>query len=220
LTESCVRRELPESWQTGRAWPWFVAALSLIILDQITKAIVRYSMHIHESIPLIGTNFLKLTYVSNPGVAFGVEILGRWFLIALNLIAAVFLVFYLIRLARKKNLLCWPMMLFLAGAIGNTIDRIFIGEVVDFVDIDFPDIIMERWPVFNVADSCVTIGIVFVLILVLFDQSKASPSTAQTLETGEDSSSGGNPAENNARISSPSDPFSDHDRDRTTPAAD
>jgi signal peptidase II len=129
----------------------------------------------HESIPLIGKELLRLTYVQNPGIAFGVQILGRTPLLIFGWIAAIILSVYLFQLARRRDPLRWPVMLFLAGALGNSIDRLlFAGRVTDFVDMDFPDFIMERFAVFNVADSCVTVGIAILILLVLLGRERKS----------------------------------------------
>jgi signal peptidase II len=159
-----------------RVWPWYAAVLGLLILDQGSKALVRHILVLHESIPLIGRDFLRLTYVRNPGIGFGVQFLNIGTLLVFGWAASVILAFYLFRLVRRHDPLRWPVMLFLAGALGNSIDRLLFGQVTDFVDMDFPDVIMARWPVFNVADSCVTIGIVSVAVLILFGRRARPPS--------------------------------------------
>jgi signal peptidase II len=149
-------------------WPWYAAAGGLIVLDQATKAAVRHSFALHESIPILGHDFLRLTYVLNPGIAFGVSYFGLPLLLVFGWGASIAISIYLYRLVRQNDPLRWPMTLFLAGALGNSIDRLVFGRVTDFLDFDFPDLIMERWPVFNVADSCVTVGIVLLALLVIF----------------------------------------------------
>jgi signal peptidase II len=107
-------------------------------------------------------------------------------------------------LVREKSPMRWPVMLFLSGATGNSIDRTFFGKVTDFVDVDFPDIIIERWPVFNLADSCVTIGIVLVLLLSIRSHRHHSPQSEP----------------NHDRISDSPETLHDHDGSRSTAAAD
>jgi signal peptidase II len=159
---------LTRSSGRGKAWPWFAGVLALLAFDQATKALVRALIPIHESIPVVGRDLVRLTHVQNPGIAFGVTILGLTPLLIFGCGAAVVLAVYLYQLARKRDVLRWPVMLFLAGAAGNSIDRIVFGRVTDFVDVDFPDVIMERFAVFNVADSCITIGITILILLVVF----------------------------------------------------
>ncbi|MDD5087891.1 MAG: signal peptidase II [bacterium] len=149
-------------------WPWVAGVLGLLTLDQVSKVLVRRALPLYESVPLIGDEFLKLTHVQNPGVIFGLRVLGPTLLAILGCLVAPLLAVYLYRLIRRRDPLRWPMALFLVGALGNTIDRVLFRTVTDFVDVDFPDLIMERWAVFNVADSCITIGITLLLIQILF----------------------------------------------------
>ncbi len=150
-------------------WIWFATAATLIALDQYTKWLVRANFELGGSIAVIGDGFVRLTYVLNPGVAFGLPVPWKTPLLIFGWTAAVVLAVYLFRSASEGNLYRWPALLFFAGAVGNSIDRQIFGEVTDFVDVDFPDFIMERWPVFNVADSCVTVGVVVLLFLILLD---------------------------------------------------
>jgi len=212
-------------------WPWFAGVLALVVLDQVTKLLVRSYLILGRPVPLIGESLVRLTYVQNPGIAFGVNILGIRPLLIFGWAAAIILVFYLVRLARNGDSLRWPVMLFLAGAIGNSIDRLFFGQVTDFIDVDMPDFIMERFAVFNVADSCVTIGIVILAIIVLFTQRKTEersiplhtaaemPGSGQ-LQPWSDSVNPGEPNSNsdlNAQSSSQSDSLpTDHRPGSTT----
>ena len=163
-------------------WPWYTGAALLIVLDQVTKILVRLNFDLHESLALIGKDLVRLTYVLNPGIAFGLRVPGPTLLIIFGWVAAAILAAYLFLLVRRGDPLRWPVTLFLAGAVGNSIDRALFGQVTDFVDVDFPNFIMERWPVFNVADSCVSIGIVWMLVLMLFfHRHVAEPSHSQTV---------------------------------------
>ncbi|MBK6766304.1 MAG: signal peptidase II [bacterium] len=150
-----------------RLWPWFLTFALLVGLDQLTKALIRANFQLGESIPLLG-ELVRLTYVQNPGVAFGLEPFPPTVLLIFGSVAALALAYYLSRLIHQHDALKWPVFLFLCGAVGNSIDRALLGSVTDFVDTDFPDFIMQRWPVFNVADSCVTIGIAILLWQTLF----------------------------------------------------
>jgi signal peptidase II len=162
-----------------RIWPWYAAVAGLLALDQVTKLLVRRLMTLHQSIPVIGDDFFRLTYVQNPGIAFGLRAIGRWPLLIFGWLASIALAVYLYRLIKRHDPLRWPVMLFFAGALGNSIDRLFLGGLVtDFADFDFPDFIMDRWPIFNVADSCVTLGICALILIILFDRrEKDHPAT-------------------------------------------
>jgi signal peptidase II len=165
-----------ESPSSYKVWPWFSALAGILFLDQLTKHLVRANLNLHESIPIIGEDLIRLTYVQNPGIAFGLRIFDISLLLVFGWTAAVFLAVYLFRLVRRHDPLRWPVMLFLAGAIGNSIDRTLFGMVTDYLDADFPDFIMDRWPVFNVADSCITIGIVLMIWITLFERDKSRDS--------------------------------------------
>jgi signal peptidase II len=137
-------------------------------------------MFLGESIPVLG-EFLRFTFVENPGMAFGVEFgSGKIFLTLFSLIASIGLVYYLLLIKSAKIQIRIAIMLILAGAFGNFIDRMFYGVlygegplfyglVVDFIQIDIPDIQVGQlaythWPVFNIADSCVSIGMILLLL--------------------------------------------------------
>ncbi|MBI5058434.1 signal peptidase II [candidate division KSB1 bacterium] len=165
-------------------WPWFGGAAFLIAFDQWTKYLIRSSFQVGESISLIGEDLIRLTYVLNPGVAFGLPVPSRTLLLIFGWTAAAALAVYLSILIRRRDALRWPILLFFSGAIGNSIDRTLYGEVTDFLDADFPDFIMDRWPVFNVADSCVTVGVLLVALLVLFDRRPAHSPSPHDLAPG------------------------------------
>ena len=137
----------------------FVSAI-MVIADQISKTVVRNTMSLYESIPVI-PEFFHLTYVTNDGMAFGINFpLGIYVFSAISIIFTGFLFWYLWSIKDDEIVVRTGVALILAGAIGNLIDRIFLGEVVDFLDFMIGDF---HWYVFNLADSCVTVGLVFVL---------------------------------------------------------
>jgi len=127
-------------------------ALALIVLDQITKVMIRNFMVKGESFTLI-KNILYLTYVQNTGAAFGIlqntVILLMWF----SVIALGFIFYFYDRMHFV------PRALLTAGIVGNLIDRIFLKYVTDFIDFRF-------WPAFNVADSCLSIGVILLLVYI------------------------------------------------------
>jgi signal peptidase II len=139
-------------------------------------------MYLGQMIPIFG-DFFRLTFVENPGMAFGYDPGSNFKLIisVFSLVASIGLIFYLYVIRDKSWSLKIAIALILGGAVGNLIDRtfyglffdyspLFYGKVVDFFDVDFFNFTLfgrsyDRWPVFNVADAAVTIG---VLVLVLF----------------------------------------------------
>jgi len=167
--------------------------LGVIFLDQLSKFYIKgieipllnisiTGMYIGESIKVIG-NFFKITYIENPGMAFGFNPgsdFKLWISI-FSLIASIGLLIYLYIVRKNALSLRIALAMILGGAVGNLIDRafygiiynyssIFYGKVVDFLDFDFFNFTIfgrnyERWPIFNFADAAVTIG---VLILLLF----------------------------------------------------
>ena len=137
----------------------FVSAI-MVLADQISKTVVRNTMSLYESIPVI-QEFFHLTYVTNDGMAFGINFpFGIYVFSAISIIFTGFLFWYLWSIKDDEIVVRTGVALILAGAIGNLIDRIFLGEVVDFLDFMIGDF---HWYVFNLADSCVTVGLGFVL---------------------------------------------------------
>lgn len=152
-------------------WIYIIAGF-ILVLDQYSKWLVKTGMALHESILVWGADFFRLTYVENDGIAFGMPFGDRLFKSVLTFIAIVFLFFYI---RRMKNAPVFPKIglgLILGGACGNFIDRVLRGSVVDFFDFDFPDFIMERFAIFNIADSGISIGITILIIYLLFFEKK------------------------------------------------
>ena len=130
-----------------------------LALDQLTKTLTRLFMELGESIPVLG-NVVRLTYIENPGIAFGIRVSSMALVTTLSIVASGVIVYYMIRYRREGFTVQLPLALILGGAVGNLIDRLLYGRVVDFIDIGIGD---ARWPAFNIADSSVTIGIVMFL---------------------------------------------------------
>ena len=135
----------------------FILSLSILIilLDQLTKYLISKYMLLHQSIPLI-KNILHITYIQNTGAGFGILKNQNTFLIFTSLIIIGIILFYIKRIIKEKQIHI-PIALILGGAFGNLIDRIFLGHVIDFID-------FRIWPAFNVADSAITIGAVWLMI--------------------------------------------------------
>ncbi len=156
--------------------------VGVLVLDQWTKYIIKSSMQLGQSIPVLG-KFFCITYVENPGMAFGIRIENTLLFSALSITAALLVFYYLFRLRNEGWLLQSALSLIAAGAIGNLLDRFIRGKVVDFLDFEFFDIIippfdflglhfsgysLTRWPVFNVADSAVTVGMIILIFYLIF----------------------------------------------------
>jgi signal peptidase II len=142
----------------------FLVLIILLILDQITKMAMVNNFTLHESISI--TSFFNLTLVHNPGAAFGFlsDQSGwqRWFFTLISSIAIIFIAVWIFKLEAKNKILLWALVFILVGAIGNLIDRIIFGYVIDFLDFFYQ---AYHWPAFNIADSSIFIGIV----LFIFD---------------------------------------------------
>lgn len=141
-------------------WLW-LSALA-IGLDQASKIAVSRSMELFESIPLVP--YFNLTYVHNSGAAFSfLSQAGgwqRWFFAALATLVSLVLVVWLARLQKHETLLAAALSLILGGAIGNLIDRLAYGYVIDFLDVYYR---AWHWPAFNIADSAITLGVALML---------------------------------------------------------
>ena len=152
-----------------------LTAAAIVLLDQMTKAWIHKMMLLHQSIPVIPGLF-NLTYIRNPGAAFGLFASGGGslrsaFFIAVSVIALVVLSLLYTKAPRETWLLRFSLSLVMGGAIGNLIDRIRLGEVVDFLDFYLGS---YHWPAFNVADSCITIGIGLLILHTMVSRKTAS----------------------------------------------
>lgn len=151
-------------------WLWLSALV--IVLDQVTKVVVSHHMSLFESIRL--TPFLQLTLLHNTGAAFSFlsQASGwqRWFFTALGLIVSIIILIWLRRLPRHgRRLLGIGIALVLGGALGNVIDRVAYGYVIDFIDVFYGT---WHWPPFNLADSSICIGAALVILETLLTSRK------------------------------------------------
>ncbi len=176
--------------------------LAVVIVDQITKLLVHgfsipflgisvKGFEYGQSVDVIG-KFLQLTFVENPGIAFGIDIgVGqKFFLTLFTLVLSIAIFLYLYMNKNEKLIYRIAIALILGGAIGNLIDRMFYGvlfnydtlfqgKVVDFISVEFPDFTLfgktyTRFPIFNIADSAVTIGVVLLLFFSPSNNKKSS----------------------------------------------
>jgi signal peptidase II len=153
-------------------YAWVAAIVAgVIALDQYTKQLVVHRFTLHESITII-PGFFNLTYVRNRGAAFGIlaDAQGAWrtaFFVLISLVALVALLFLIRKTGERLALVAYALIS--GGAVGNLIDRLRFGEVVDFVEWYYRSF---HWPAFNVADSAITIGVGLLLIEMLFFQAR------------------------------------------------
>lgn len=149
-----------------RIMPMTLYTAILILMDQISKYIIVKTMNIGESIPVIG-DVLQITSHRNYGAAWGMLQNQMIFFYIITIIVLIALIYFYYKEAADNLLMQCGLMLIFAGAIGNFIDRLFRGNVVDFID---TKIINYDFPIFNVADSCLTIGVFILLYEFLFNQ--------------------------------------------------
>lgn len=149
---------------------FYLISLVIVLLDQLTKLLVVWSMRLGRNIPIV-PGFFDLTFVLNPGAAFSLfATLPEWirnpFFILISVAAAVLIVAYRSRYLRENRLASVSLALILGGAIGNLIDRLRYGVVVDFLD---AHIYQYHWPIFNVADSAISVGVTLLFIEMLLE---------------------------------------------------
>lgn len=154
-----------------------------LAVDQISKQIVMRSMIRHESIPVLG-DFFRLTYIHNAGAAFGLNLGSPLLHTLVSIVALGALVWLFWTAPRDNRLMRFSLSLILGGALGNIVDRIHLREVVDFFDFGIGGL---RWPIFNFADSFVTVGI-FLLIYAYSRHDQAEAVDSET-SSGEETSS-------------------------------
>ncbi len=143
--------------------------VAIIALDQWSKWAIKTSFNLYQSEPVI-RDLLHFTYVTNDGMAFGLSFPGgKHILLVMTILLTGFIIGFLWKEREGHPLVKYGLALILSGAIGNLIDRLLYGKVVDFLDLMIGDF---RWYIFNVADSSVTIGMVlFIVHSIIFESS-------------------------------------------------
>ena len=149
---------------------FYLISLVIVLLDQFAKLLVLRGMRLGQSIPIV-RGFFDLTFVLNPGAAFSLfATLPEWvrnpFFILISVGAAVLIVVYRSWCLQENRLASVSLALILGGAIGNLIDRLRYGVVVDFLD---AHIYQYHWPIFNVADSAISVGVTLLLLEMLLE---------------------------------------------------
>lgn len=141
---------------------WILVIVLCVALDLVTKQLVVRNMALYSTIPLI-PKLLSFTYIQNRGAAWGILSDNRWVFLVITGIAIIVLPLLLYKYRKLHFMFGFSLSLIIGGAIGNMIDRIFLGYVVDFIEFTFID-----FPIFNVADICVTVGAALMFVYLMF----------------------------------------------------
>ena len=174
---------------------WILIIIGSILLDQVSKLIVLGFLDRNEPFVLIDGVF-RFTYVENDGMAFGLLGEHRWVFMVLSTLGIAFMIVYLWKFKPQSKLACVALSLIIGGGIGNMIDRVRLGYVIDFIDFYAFDFWV--W-VFNIADSCVCIGAGLLILYLIIDiikdyknrfAEKALAQNREKAESDEDSQNG------------------------------
>lgn len=156
-------------------WYWWLSG-SVIVLDQVTKFLAETLLTFHQPVPVLPSFNLLLTY--NTGAAFsflaGAGGWQRWFFLGLGLLVSIGLIVWLRRLKPTEIRLATALALILGGAIGNLIDRAWLGQVIDFIQLYYQH---WYWPAFNLADSAITVGAALLVLDSLWSGRTSKPNT-------------------------------------------
>lgn len=147
---------------------WCTVMVCLIVaFDQITKYLAKSHLSNSDAVTLID-GFLEFRYAENTGMAFSALSGGRWFFIVLTFVVAIGVIVFMSKKKTQSDLwLFWTLGVLLSGAIGNLIDRVFFGFVIDFINPTF-----VNFAIFNIADCAVTLGTISLIAYMLFDAFK------------------------------------------------
>lgn len=163
-----------------KLWYLFIALL-VMSFDQFTKYWVAVNLREGDEIDVI-RGFFKLSYTENPGIAFGMLNNGnvKWLLVAVSMTAIMVVVYYMRRTPISNTMLLWSLSLLAAGICGNLIDRFRLGRVIDFLLLYYKS---YQWPVFNVADTAITIGAALMAIELFLSPQADRPKIVEPAES-------------------------------------
>ena len=153
---------------------YVIKSLSIIIIDQIIKYLIMFLLSLNESITII-PNFFNITYVINKGAAWNILNDKTWLLIIITILLLLF-IYYIEKDFKKNKRNEWAFSLVYGGIIGNLIDRLFKSGVVDFLDFK---IFGYDYPVFNIADIAIVIGIILIIISIFKGEDNGSKSRSK-----------------------------------------
>ncbi|WP_305731292.1 signal peptidase II [Trichlorobacter ammonificans] len=155
-------------------WRSFISIVLLgLVVDQATKLYIHGTMALYHSIPVID-GFFSITYLRNRGAAFSFLADAHWrlpFFILVTLVACVAILVVVHRTQREQRLARTALAMIFSGAVGNLIDRVRLGEVIDFLDVYWKN---HHWPAFNVADSLICVGVALMVFEMLREERAAA----------------------------------------------
>lgn len=156
---------------TSRYIPFTIISGVGILIDQLTKAIIDRNMQLFDSVA-VAENFFHITYVRNKGAAFSFLSHASWrlpFFITVSFVAALVILVAFRKLRDDQKLAHISLAMIFSGAVGNLIDRIRLGEVIDFLDAHWH---RHHWPAFNVADSLICVGVFLLAIDMILEEKR------------------------------------------------
>jgi signal peptidase II len=162
---------LPESQPVMLRWLW--VSVVVLLLDQCSKLLANSMLALHQSVDVIPSLAIRLAYNSGAAFSFLSEASGwqRWFFVVLSLVVIGILIVWIRRLPSEQAMMALALALILGGAVGNLVDRVLYGYVIDFIDVYYGS---WHWPTFNIADSAISAG-AFLLLLDAFWGHKDKP---------------------------------------------
>jgi len=164
--------------------PYLAVVFAIILVDQLTKIYINAKYTFGHSQQILG-DFLSFTFVYNSGGAFGLNFGSFWFYTILSIVAIAVILVYFLKTPDKQKIAKFCLAVVTGGAVGNLIDRIAHGQVIDFIDVNIPDIIIRpftllsfnfpgfelyRWYIFNIADAAITVGLIGFIIYLMFQE--------------------------------------------------
>lgn len=174
-------RNVLQRWCSMNRWGIFsIIAIVGLVVDQATKLYVDRVMALHQSIPVIDGLF-NFTYLRNRGAAFSFLSDASWrlpFFIGVTLVAAVVIVVALNKMRNDQKLAQSALAMIFSGAIGNLIDRVRMGEVIDFLDVYWRT---HHWPAFNIADSLICVGVALVALDMIREERRQNADSSGRL---------------------------------------
>ena len=162
---------MPVKRRKNQALIFLVSTFAILAVDQYSKSLVHRQLSVGESIPVV-KNILHITFVTNTGAAFGLLKDSALIFITISLIAVIWMSILILRAVKKGKFLYnhtfdSGLILIISGALGNLIDRLRFGYVIDFID-------LRIWPVFNIADASISSGTFLLLLSFIFHKSRSS----------------------------------------------
>jgi signal peptidase II len=156
MSSEAVTTGTTTSTSAGKLWYLIITAI-VLAFDQLSKYLVSINFTEGDAGKDVIPGFFKISYTENPGIAFGMlnHDNVRWVLVAVSVVAILVVIYYMMRAQASSRLLLWSLALLAAGIGGNLIDRIRLGRVIDFILLYYKS---YEWPVFNVADTAITVG--------------------------------------------------------------